>query len=85
MSENSNTKPGNFLEFDPTGDSTILRFSLSPDRAEALLRTLDLGSSPPIDLLDEVQFLISPAALKRAYDEVPFPENYPEESGINDH
>lgn len=54
---------------------TTVRFPLSAERAEELLREfVSTGRTPPIDMIDEIHILVSPTAIKRAYDAIPRPD-----------
>ena len=70
MSDDSNT---DFVQFEPGEDSTVLRFPLSVDRANELIREFVATAAPNASLLDEIHILVSPEAIKRAYDAIPFP------------
>jgi len=70
-----NITTDDFLEFDPHSDSTILRFPLSADRAEQLLREyVSTDTFPDVELLDEIHILVSPAAIKKVNDAFPRPD-----------
>ena len=71
MSADSTT---DFVEFDPRGDSTILRFPLSIELADRLISEYVKSSAPGAKLLDEIHILVSPSAIKKAYEAIPFPE-----------
>jgi len=71
MSENTNTNE--FVEIDNGESETTIRFPLSAELAAELLAQYVQSPMPDISMVDQIHILVSPEAIKRAYDAIPFP------------
>lgn len=71
MSQDSNT---DFVQFDPQGDSTVLRLPLSIEQANEFIGEFVQGLAPDASMLDEIHILISPEAIARVRDSFPIPD-----------